>query len=71
MGRMSLTNTLWEMGQRLRENADRAAIGVPLPRQPIPIERLFTELNRDIARRFAYRPLGCPPPMRRGRDGPV
>lgn len=38
----------WEARQRLRDREDTAVIGSPLPREQMPIEFLFAELDRSM-----------------------
>lgn len=51
----------WEAMQRMRDCDDIAIIGSKLPRDPMPIEVLFAELDGHL--RQPYRPFGCSPPM--------
>lgn len=57
---MSALHQAWEAQHRLRDRHDLAAIGSTLPREPMPIELLFSELNGHL--RQPYRPFGCSPP---------
>ena len=56
---MSVTDIMWVSRQRLLDDIDVVSIGCTFPREPIPIEMLFAELNLHMA----YMPFMSPPPF--------